>query len=366
MLGLYIHIPFCKSKCPYCDFYSMRYSDKLMERYISALIDNIAKTGEGKNLKVDSVYFGGGTPSVLGGENIVRILESVNNNFNLQNPEITVECNPSTTNSVFYETISLGGVNRISLGMQSAVEKERRLLGRTANRDQVANSIYQARKAGISNISVDMMLGVPEQNKETLKESIGFIKEVKPEHISSYMLKLEEGTFFYKNSHKLNLPDEDEVCDMYLDFSKEMKKLGYEHYEISNFAKAGKRSRHNTKYWLDDEYIGFGPSAYSFYEGRRYHYDADIEKYISSREIVSDETGGSKSEYVMLALRLSDGLSFSSYEKRYGEKISELFIRKGEMFAKNGFAEIDSEHISLTAEGFLLSNRIIGELIDCL
>lgn len=364
VIGVYIHIPFCKSKCPYCDFYSLRYTDGIMDRYLSAVVDDIKETAKNVSEEIDTVYFGGGTPSVFGGERIAEILKVIRECYNLSNPEITVECNPSTTNSVFYETISVAGVNRISLGMQSAVDKERKSLGRIADKKQIAESIAQARKAGISNISLDMMLGVPYQTIFSIDESINFIKEQNVEHISAYMLKIEEGTYFHKNIRKLSLPDDDTVCDMYLHFSERMKDLGYDHYEISNFAKEGKQSKHNTKYWHDEEYIGFGPSAYSFYKGKRYHYDADIEKYISCRDFVSDETGGYKDEYIMLALRLSEGLIFEHFINRYNCGLPESFFEKADKFAERGLLISDDKHIALTTEGFLLSNTIIGDLID--
>lgn len=337
-----------------------------MDKYLSALIDDIRETSADVTEAVDTVYFGGGTPSVFGGERIGKVLDAIRESYKLINSEITVECNPSTTDSVFYETLFKAGVNRISLGMQSAVDKERKNLGRAADREQVAKSILEARQAGINNISLDMMLGIPHQTTESLEESIDFIKEQNVEHVSAYMLKIEEGTRFYDIRNKLVLPDEDEVCDMYLHFSRRMTQLGYEHYEISNFAKPLLRARHNTKYWHDEEYLGFGPSAYSFYRGIRYHYDADIEGYISDRKQVIDEAGGDEKEYLMLALRLSDGLVFDKYESRYGCALTEGFFEKVSFFEKQGLMVRDSRHIALTAEGYLLSNTVIAELSEAL
>ena len=337
-----------------------------MDRYLSALIEDIRETAADVAEAVDTVYFGGGTPSVFGAERIVKVLDAIRESYKLTEPEITVECNPSTTGGVFYETLFKAGVNRISLGMQSAVDKERKNLGRAADREQVAKSILEARQAGINNISLDMMVGIPHQTTDSLDESIEFIAEQNVEHISAYMLKIEEGTRFYDIRNKLVLPDEDEVCDMYLHFSRQMKSLGYEHYEISNFAKPGKRARHNTKYWRDEEYLGFGPSAYSFYKGVRYHYDADIEKYIGQREAATDEAGGDREEYLMLALRLSDGLVFDEYEGRYGCCLKDEFFEKVSFFEKQGLMVSDSKHIALTAEGFLLSNTVIAELSEAL
>ncbi|MGN1117017.1 MAG: radical SAM family heme chaperone HemW, partial [Acutalibacteraceae bacterium] len=282
MKGIYIHIPFCQSKCPYCDFYSMRSDEETMERYTDAVIREIEKCDG--DISADTLYFGGGTPSVLGAERLYRMIEAVRKKFRLVSPEITVECNPASTSLDFYKKLSDCGVNRISLGMQSAVDAERRILGRISDRKVIRENVENIKKAGIDNISVDLMIGVPFQDSESLLASIMFITQLDVQHVSAYMLKIEEGTFFHKKQNLLPFPDEDDTCDMYLFLCDYMEKLGFKQYEISNFAKNGYKSRHNLKYWHDEEYISFGPSAHSFSDGRRYYYERDIEKYISSPE----------------------------------------------------------------------------------
>ena len=364
MRGIYIHIPFCQSKCPYCDFYSMRSDEETMERYTSAVIREIEKSDDG--IEADTVYFGGGTPSFFGAERLVRILEAVKKKFKLVSPEITVECNPASTSPEFFKKLSQSGVNRISLGMQSAVDNERHMLGRISDRKTIRENVANIKEAGIKNISVDLMVGVPFQNKESLLASIMFITQLDVQHVSAYMLKIEEGTFFHKRQKLLPLPTEDETCDMYLFLCDYMEKLGFKQYEISNFAKPGYKSRHNMKYWLTEEYISFGPSAHSFYNGRRYYYERDLEKYIASPEKIDDGAGGDKEEYIMLALRLNQGLSAGAYEERFGEKLTERFEEVAGELRKYNLMKKSGDSYSLTPQGFLISNSIIASLIDTL
>ncbi len=366
MLGIYIHVPFCKSKCPYCDFYSLKNNETDMERYTNAVIADITKKAAEVEEKVDTVYFGGGTPSVIGAERLIRILSAVKESYTLVHPEITVECNPSTVDKTFFEALFKAGVNRISLGMQSAVDAERKALGRTADYKQVRQSIEYARQAGFENISVDLMLGIPHQTAESLLASIMFLEQQKVDHVSAYLLKIEEGTFFFEHPERLSLPDEDAVCDMYLFLAQYMDKLGYKQYEISNFAKPGKKSRHNLKYWHDEEYLGFGPAAHSFFKGKRYFYERDLEKYISAPEPVQDGDGGGKEEYVMLALRLTEGLNFAEYKEKFNAPVGKKFMKTAGDFEKYGFVKLTENSISITKEGFLISNTIIGELTNCL
>ncbi|MDD6021138.1 MAG: radical SAM family heme chaperone HemW [Acutalibacteraceae bacterium] len=364
MLGIYIHIPFCRSKCPYCDFYSMRSDEETIDNYVSALVREISAFPNRE--KVDSVYFGGGTPSLIGGRRIAEILAAVREKFELVDPEITVECNPSSSDSVLFETLFAAGVNRISFGMQSAVDRERSILGRVSDRSDIRHCVDEAKKAGIKNISVDLMLGVPFQDKESLLASIMFIMQLDVKHISAYMLKIEEGTFFSKMRGKLPFPDEDEVCDMYLFLCDYMEKLGFRQYEISNFAKPGYSSRHNLKYWRDEEYISFGPAAHSFYRGERYHYERDLQKYIAAPEKISDGRGGDEEEYVMLALRLCEGLKYDSFSERFSHPVGRKFIETAKQLEKYGFVKVGEKRICLTKEGFLISNTVIGELTEAL
>ncbi len=340
--GLYIHIPFCKSKCPYCDFYSVRYDPVLAQSYVDRLIFEMKKY----HGSFDTVYFGGGTPSILEAGLIGRIINEAKKCFDIaDNAEITVECNPSKNLEKDFEEYAEYGVNRISIGMQSAKKEERLALGRTAGREQIERTILSARKAGIENISLDVMLGTPKQSLETLDCTFEFIDKMNVSHISAYMLKIEEGTRFYDMQSRLSLPDDDEVGDMYLKTVNALSSIGFNQYEISNFAKPGCESRHNLKYWRLADYLGIGLTAHSFWCGERFYYNRDFEK-------ISDGTGGGVDERIMLGLRLNEGIDKSLLKNDGYKKFVDM----------NLINETDKK-ISLTQQGMLVSNVIIGELL---
>ncbi len=361
-LGLYIHIPFCKSKCPYCDFYSMRAYDGQTDDYTASVLEYLEMWADKLNRKADTLYFGGGTPSVLGGENIALITRRAKELFGVDG-EITVECNPSAVDDSFFETVAKSGVNRISLGMQSAVDSERRKLGRFADSKRVEECINNARKAGIENITLDVMLGVPDQTVDSLKETVDFCLKNDVPHISAYMLKLEEGTYYYNNADKLNLPDEDATADMYTLLGDILESKGYRNYEISNFAKAGYEGRHNLKYWNCEEYLGIGPSAHSFIDGKRFYYPRDIKAFTLGCDTIPDGDGGDEEEYIMLRLRLADGISFDAFKMRFGKDFPTGIMHRAESFAQHGLVTLSDNTLSLTRKGFLLSNTIISKLI---
>lgn len=362
MTGIYIHIPFCQSKCPYCDFYSFKGEKEQKDGYLKAVLCCL-KEYEKKVKAVDTVYFGGGTPSVFGGERIKTIIEYIKEHFTLKKAEITVECNPSSVTAELMETLAFAGVNRISMGMQSAVTSERKALGRLSGKEDVEKALQITKNAGIDNISLDIMLGVPGQTTESLDESLDFLLSADIRHISAYMLKIEEGTPFAKMQNSLSLPDEDEVCDMYLHTVKRLSEKGFEQYEVSNFAKKGFESRHNLRYWHCEEYIGIGPSAHSFFRGKRFYYDRDFDSFLKGAKHTDDGFGGNAEEYIMLALRLKEGLCAEKFRKRFGKDIDKSIFARAEKFEKQGLLDIKNGVISLTAEGFLVSNYIIGELI---
>lgn len=340
--GLYIHIPFCASKCPYCDFYSVRYDENAAEEYVERLCAEFEKY---RGASFDTVYFGGGTPSVLNSELICRILSEAEKCFDIdENSEITIECNPSKDLSDDFKEYKKAGINRVSIGMQSAVKSERLALGRIAGREQVAKTVDDSRRAGIYNISLDVMLGTPKQTMEGLASTFEFIKQSAVPHISAYMLKIEQGTPFYKLQDKLELPSEDEVADMYLETVAQLKKMGLMQYEISNFARPGFESRHNIKYWNLTEYLGIGKSAHSFWNGRRFYYDRDF-------NLVDDGAGGSDEERIMLGMRLARGV-----EKSLIKKDCSAYIRAGLLTENNS-------RIAFTPKGFLVSNTILADLI---
>jgi oxygen-independent coproporphyrinogen-3 oxidase len=338
-------------------------SDSLgYDDYTACVLESLEEWRENTDKKADTLYLGGGTPSLIGGKNIAMIVRRAKALFGVDG-EITVECNPSAIEEGFFETVAKAGVNRISLGMQSAVDSERRKLGRTADRACILKCIKEARDAGIDNITLDVMLGVPGQTMESLKETIDFCLESGVPHVSAYMLKLEEGTYYYNNAEKLNLPDEDITADMYLFLSEKLTENGFNHYEISNFAKPGYEGKHNLKYWNCEEYLGIGPSAHSYVNGKRFYYPRDIDSFRMGNEPIDDGDGGDEEEYIMLRLRLSEGLDFQSYYERYHKKLPASVIEKARSFEKQGLMKVTDSSIALTREGFLLSNTIISELI---
>ncbi len=370
MNGVYIHIPFCKSKCPYCDFYSMRCDDDTKKRYIDALTDEIKTLRRCKSFcengfnNVDTLYLGGGTPSVLSGEEICRVVTTAKECFSIPHTaEITIECNPNSDIEGLLPYFKKCGVNRISLGMQSAVDNERKALGRSSDKECIRNVINMLKANGITNISLDIMLGIPYQTAKSLKSTLDFVIECDIPHISAYILKIEEGTFFDTHRERYNFPDDDFVCDLYTLCADYLTQKGYNHYEISNFAKSGFESRHNTKYWLLEDYLGIGPSAHSFVNGKRFYFDNSIEDFIDGKSPVYDGTGGDRDEYIMLRLRLMDGLNINELKRLYGEKSADTIIKKAPLLKEQGLVNFDGESIALTEKGFLLSNSVIIELL---
>lgn len=361
-IGLYLHIPFCKTKCPYCDFYSMRGDVSDKDMYTISLVESMENWSDKLGRKADTLYLGGGTPSILGGENIAMLTRRAKNLFGVDG-EITVECNPSAVEEDFFEAVADAGVNRISLGVQSVIESERKKLGRFSDREIIEKRIEQCKTAGIKNISLDVMLGVQEQTMKSFDETLDFCIDSGATHISAYMLKIEEETPYYKKKDSLNLPNDDEVADMYLAMSEKLRANGFEHYEISNFARSGFEGKHNLKYWNCEEYLGLGPSAHSFIDGKRFFYPRDIEYFKNGGEPISDGNGGDEEEYIMLRLRLKDGIVFEDFEKRFKKFFPRDIIKKTERFIENGLMKYDDKSMALTEKGFLLSNLIIAEFI---
>ena len=361
-IGLYIHIPFCKGKCPYCDFYSVRADKELMNRYTDRVIYEIEKYAEELGVNADTLYLGGGTPSIMNSGNLCRVIDAAVSKFNISG-EVTVECNPSSDLSELFKSLSASGVNRVSIGLQSALDGERYALGRKATAADAQKAISDALKAGIGNISVDLMLGIPKQTNRSLRDSIRFCAESGVSHISAYMLKIEENTYFWKIQDKLELPSEDEVCDLYLETCFLLEEYGFNQYEISNFSKPGYESEHNLKYWNADEYLGLGPSAHSFLNGKRFFFERDIDNFIASPEPKYDGDGGSFEEYVMLRLRLSEGLKNEDVVERYGFNIPDRLYENAGKFEKMGLLVSDHNSIRLSRKGFLLSNSIISGIL---
>ncbi len=354
--GLYIHIPFCAAKCAYCDFYSFKATDSIMDDYVDEVISRLS---EFREYDVETLYIGGGTPTLLGAKRLQRLLKATSALGNFT--EATIEANPADD---LYDTLSAaldGGINRLSLGIQTAVESELALLSRRHNNMDVERTFETAHKVGIDNISADVMLAIPNQTTETLDTTLDFIGAFNPKHISAYLLKLEQGTPLYENRDNLPLPDDDTAAALYLQCCNRLKAMGYGHYEVSNFAKDGYESQHNTNYWRCGEYIGIGAAAYGFLEGKRYFFERDIKAFINGAPPVSDGIGGTAQEQLMLGLRLKDGISSKNYCRQSGCDLA-AFTLFCEMLAKNGLAEFSGDRLTLTDNGFLVSNEIIAQL----
>lgn len=358
MRGLYIHIPFCLSKCPYCDFYSVKSDELLARDYKEAVIRNLSQYKE----QFDTVYFGGGTPILLWKE-ICEILENVSA---ANGAEITIEANPCCTEREKLSALKAAGVNRISFGVQSLNESELKALGRRHNSGEAVRAVEMAYDCGFENISADLMLAVPFQTEERVGYSIEGLAKLPITHISAYMLKIEDNTPFAKAN--LDLPDEDRVCEIYLRAVEALEKAGFAQYEISNFAKKSFQCRHNLKYWNCEEYLGIGPASHSYYNGERFYVNRDLTEFISSpfQHIhMEDEEGaayGGCKEYAMLRLRLSEGLSFKEYEKHGGNV--NLLTAKIKTIPPE-YINMKNGKVSLTPKGFLVSNAVIGALLGC-
>ena len=353
-IGLYIHIPFCKKKCRYCDFYSAVFSEKVYSDYLSALVREMRSKGAETERPVDTVYLGGGTPSLLG-DDILPLMSAVRESFAISSGvEITAECNPNSDFS-FLRAAKLAGVNRLSFGVQSGNDAHLKTLGRTHTAADSVSAVKAAREAGFYNISVDLMICLPDSDIKTLKSDIDFICSLDPEHVSAYMLSIEPGTAFYKQQNLLNIPGEDRAAEQYLALCETLEKRGFEHYEISNFARENKKSRHNLKYWRCEEYLGIGPSAHSYISGKRFYYPRDIKAFIAGNEPVPDGEGGTREERIMLALRLSDGVPISDF--------GAAALKKAEGFKEKGLLDLSGGRLRLTDSGMIISNGIITELL---
>lgn len=366
-LGLYLHIPFCQKKCRYCDFYSTFGSNELIDEYTNALIKSINQWGGTlKNRPIDTIYFGGGTPSLLG-ERLKDVIKTVKKSFCVaENSEITLELNPDTNISKLLKVAKSAGINRLSIGAQSSNDEELLLLGRTHTSQDTENAVKTARELGFSNISLDLMIGLPDSNIKTLEKSLDFITKLSPEHISAYILKIEENTHFYKQKNSLNLPDEEEIAEQYLFMCEYLENKGYSHYEISNFSKTGYESRHNLKYWQGADYLGLGPAAHSSLSNERFYYPRDLKAFIKGNAPISDGKSGGIEEYIMLSLRIKSGIVFKDFETFFKKEFPKKALEKAKILEKHNLVKITDKNISLTNNGMLLSNSIITEILEAL
>ncbi len=358
--GLYIHIPFCRKKCLYCDFYSVALCEGFAERYTEAVKRNLAACGA---MEFNTVYFGGGTPILLA-PYLGEILRSANI---ADGAEITAECNPCEMTDEALSQLREAGIDRISVGVQSLCDEELSALGRRHDSGTAIRAIERARAAGFSDISADLMLGIPQQTEDSLRRTLDTLTSLPVTHISAYMLKVEPNTPFGKNTPAL--PDEDSVADMYLQTVNALADKGFHQYEISNFAAARcahtppqgiddlYSCRHNLKYWRREEYLGIGPAAHSFIDGRRFAVARDLDEFLNSprqAELTTDDSPDEYEERVMLGLRLSEGIS---------EELWQPFEHALKLIPRNYYT-IKGGRLALTSEGFLLSNEIISLLLS--
>ncbi len=365
--GLYLHIPFCKAKCPYCDFYSVKFTEEQAGAYTAAVL-RAMELAPKTELSVDSIYFGGGTPVLLGAERLLSMVAAARKQFAVtEDCEITLEANPAAMTLEELRLLREGGFNRISIGVQSAVDSQLKTLGRLHSSMEAVDSVKMARIAGFDNISVDLMLGTPEQNEEAIQL---FCDSFCPlvEHVSAYLLKVEEGTPFGRQHMERFCPDEDRSADLYLCAVHELEKRGFAQYEISNFAKNSLVSRHNTRYWDCSEYLGIGPAAHSFWNGERRFFPRDLDYFITAENPWSlwklDDLGGDFFEYAMLRLRLTEGLHFSSCKERYPEVDLTALKEAAKPLLEHGLVVMNNEHLALTVQGFLVSNSVIWKLLE--
>ncbi len=359
--GLYIHVPFCGKKCRYCDFYSISYNKNLVEEYAKAVIRNIQHYSD-KSRILDTVYFGGGTPSLISTEYISQFMAEIRGNFNLsENAEITLEANPNTLTSEKLWELRKIGINRLSIGVQSMNDDELKFLGRTHTAERAVKAVYEAKNAGFDNISCDLMIALPNQSAVGLISSIDKMADLPIQHISAYILKIEEGTAFDCPEIRNIVPDEDESAELYMVMVNRLREKGFYQYEVSNFAKNGYESRHNSRYWKCLDYIGIGPSAHSCYNGKRFAVNPDLQGFIESsvqQTVITDESPCGFEEYAMLRLRLAEGYNLNDFPDRKNEIIKKLPpLLKAEYITYNG------EKIALTEKGFLMSNSVIEYLI---
>ena len=371
-LGIYIHIPFCVRKCYYCDFLSFGGCNDKYESYANSLVKEIKTEGSRykNNYVVDSIFIGGGTPSILKAEDISRILKALKETYEIDNnAEISIECNPGTVIPGFFDKIKAAGVNRVSIGLQSALDEELKLIGRIHTYEDFLNTYQMAKDAGIDNINIDLIHSLPEQTKEKYLQTLNKVIELEPKHISAYSLIIEEGTPI--TDMKYSFPSEDEDIEFYELTEKILAEAGYKKYEISNFALEGYECKHNIKYWTLDEYLGFGlgSSSMMIMDGKRtrWHNITNLDKYIagdySHEDLSVIEEREDMAEYMFLGLRMTEGISSDGFLRRYGQSLDSIY---GDIIAKHtdeGLLKTVDGRIMLTKRGVELSNYVMKDFL---
>lgn len=367
-IGLYIHVPFCVSKCPYCDFYSLPLQDETrLDAYTAALMRCMDEWAARGDWQADTLYFGGGTPSLLGGERLRALIARADALFGLlaaPRPEITLEANPADNLAGTLAAFAAAGGNRLSLGMQSVCQEELSGLGRRHTPADVARTIADAHRAGLDNVSVDMMLGVPGQTASSVVAAARQAADWGVTHVSAYLLKIEPNTPY--GMCPPPLPDDDAAAALYLTAMETLEGLGYRQYEISNLARPGQESRHNLKYWDSRPYLGLGPAASSFLQGRRFSYARDLDAFLAgtapAEETDADTPAGGAEEYALLRLRLTEGLQETAFSARFGEPLPAAWRQRAAALPAH-LVQVDAHGIRFTREGFLLSNALLTHIL---
>ena len=385
-VGIYVHIPFCKQKCKYCDFKSYTDKEALVQEYIKWVKHELKEVGDGNKLDyeaglddlvvVDTIYIGGGTPSFIDSKYIVEIIDTIRKHYTIvNNPEITIEINPGTITEKKLNDYFNCGINRISIGLQSNHEKLLKELGRIHSYKEFEDAYLTARKVGFKNINVDLMIGLPNQTLDDVNETIDEIEKYNPEHISVYSLIVEDETPLCKDIEKgiLTLPSDEDERKMYWTVKNRLQENGYIHYEISNFAKPGFESKHNMNCWKQQEYIGIGVAAHSYTNGVRFSNVDQIEEYIKNFEIEKEEDNlifhekqnknSMMKEYMMLGLRKIEGVQIQAFKSKFGENPIFLYRKELEKLANEELIEVDGDYIKLTNKGIDLANLVWEEFV---
>lgn len=378
-LGIYIHIPFCKQKCYYCDFVSYANKEEKIQEYIKCLQEEIGIESEkykNEEYEITTIYIGGGTPSFIDASYIERIINTIKQNYKLyENPEITIEINPGTINEEKIKKYKDIGINRISIGLQTTKDNLLKQIGRIHTYEEFLNCYKIVKKIGIDNINVDLMLGLPNQTLEDLKESLIEVINLKPNHISLYSLILEENTILEKmvSQNMTKLPEEDLEREMYWTTKNILEENGYIHYEISNFSKKGYESKHNLNCWGQKEYLGFGVAAHSYIKNKRYCNTNNIEDYIKNIQngkILNNRTIceiqnkiEEQKEYMLLGLRKIQGIDIQEFKNKFIDNPIYIFHKELEKLVKEELVEIDLNQIKLTSKGLDFANLVWEEFV---
>lgn len=372
-VSIYVHIPFCAKRCAYCDFNTYAWRGAIVRDTLEAIRLSIESTEE-PNIVVPTIFFGGGTPSFPDPELVVRILDAVRARFRvLPDAEISVEVNPGTVDRARYLLLKQAGFNRLSMGVQAFDDGLLKALGRIHTAAEALRSYETARQAGFENVSIDLMFALPDQTLRQWQKTLRVAISLQPEHISCYALTVEPGTPFFKmyQQGRLNLPDEETDLRMYQYTIRALTRAGYEHYEISNFAKPGYRCRHNMVYWRNEEYLGFGPGAVSYRRGVRWKTISNPRRYVqavrSSASLVEEEerldADASLGETLMLMLRLRDGVDVRMVEERYGVNLIQRYARQVDKLRRLRLLEITPDYWRITAKGLPVTNSICAEFL---